>query len=222
MPAPGTDGGRRPSSPPWRPSPNIPIDPDLDRDKDRDKAITDLRNQIAELRDLIGKTPPGGVGPQGPAGPPGPPGSSGPAGPPGAPGKPGAVDDRVLAEIKSQIVLLESRVQELSAIATQDSDVIAAMKARIESLEHRIADLLATLESLGPTVRAIYFTAQGDAGSLRTDQLAEQRKAGGYPILIVTLLPTEVSVSNMPRVYIVGERRMIVGATSVESYLSSL
>ena len=198
----------------------------MDRDKDRDIAITDLRKRFDELKALILKMQPapggevipappeqGKPGPVGPIGPVGPPGPIGPVGPPVA------VDVALLKDIEARIALLETSVDK---VASGDSAEIAKLRGRMDALEARISSLLAVLESLGPTVRVIYFTARGDVEAASADSAAEQRKASGYPILIVTLLPTEVNVANMPRLYVVGERRMIVGTSNVVAYLTSL
>ena len=224
MPAPDDDDGGRRQPPPWRPTPNVPIDPDLDRDKDRDRAITDLRKQFDELKASVQKLlespqappTPGPTGSPGPACPPGPAGPPGPQGPSGAAGQ---ANTALLEKLESGLRDLEAKVGDLSS---DDSLAIAELRDKMASLEKRIGDLLSLMESMGPTVRAVYFTYQGDPNSRETDEAVEKVKANGHPVLIVTLLPTEVNVANMPRLYLVGERRMIVGKANVLSYLAFL
>lgn len=66
----------------------------------------------------------------------------------------------------------------------------------------------------------LYFTLSTE--DLPTDGLAQALKEKGAPITIITMSPKETSVNEVPRVYVLHEKREIRGTSNVVTFLSFL
>ena len=89
-----------------------------------------------------------------------------------------------------------------------------------------IKDLTAQLEAKNQELatqgnRILFFTARGREDK-QSDRMAEKLYDGGFPINIITLDPSRDGVVNVPRIFIISEKRVIQGESNCITYLSLL
>jgi hypothetical protein len=117
-------------------------------------------------------------------------------------------------DITIKLTSIENKIGDGSPAPEIDYDLI--INAVVEKLEGNVGNTDAS------PARLLYFTIDGLERCDKTDVLAEELWETGYPINIITLKPTDTSITDVPRLFNTRTEEEIRGNSNITTYFSSL
>jgi hypothetical protein len=135
-----------------------------------------------------------------------------------------------LAELQTTVENLPSAEDIVEQIYGKLADDLQNLEMKIDQIPqvdvdqiiNEVINRIGYNVNVSSTDRVLYFTANGAAHCVKTDEVARKLKDQGVPITIITLKPEDASVSDVPRIHVIGTGLEHSGASNVMTYFTTL
>lgn len=137
---------------------------------------------------------------------------------------PDTIAEQVYNKVKVDIDAINVNIENKLTIIQEKLGEMCTPPEPID-YERIIAEVIKRLGDVDvddPEPMLLYFTVEGLESCRLTDTKAQGLKEAGYPIIIITLEPNEVSVRDVPRVFNTRTNKEVRGTSNVITYFSSL